>query len=213
MVTGWLGAALRLTESCRCRRRLFLLLLASGCSAEPRAESRAANGDSLSASTAGERGQPPQVTDSAGTGRANAGERISRDSAFGLVHSDTTFEVASPTLLTTFPITGDDLDASEHAGDALGDYKRHLARAKPLLNAGGITMHVTNDAVLKWRDSLGVHSISTRENYAILYVFVRPDGRTLILKSGVQPDSAILAAARQHFGDVVPVRPDRSYFQ
>jgi hypothetical protein len=132
-----------------------------------------------------------------------------RDSAFGLVHGDSTFDITGPTLITTFPISWQELDASEHAGDAIAEYKAYLSGAKPILRDAGIAVHANNDDVLRWHDSLGVHTISTVGDYAIVYVFVGADGRALTLRGDVQSDTAILDAARKHFGIALPKVPSQ----
>lgn len=126
------------------------------------------------------------------------------DSAFGLRRGDSTFHISGPSLITTFPITGRDLDASEHAGDALDQYKASLSRASARLREAGVSVYATNDDVLRWRDSLGEHSISTIGHYAILYVFVGRDGQATVLRSGIQSEEAILDAARKHFAVAIP---------
>lgn len=121
------------------------------------------------------------------------------DSAAGLIRYDSVFDISGPTLLTTFPLNARDADASEHVGDALTEYSGALRRAGPRLRAAGITIHANNNDALKWRDSLGEHSVNIVNGYAILYVFVMPDGRGEILRDGIKSDTAILAAARKHF--------------
>lgn len=122
------------------------------------------------------------------------------DSAHGLARYDSVFEISGPTLLTTFPLDGRTADASEHVGDALDGYNAGIRAAGRRLRAAGVTVHANNNDSLKWRDSLGEHVISGVDPYAILYVFVTPDGRTEILREGIKADTAILRAAWKHFG-------------
>ena len=122
------------------------------------------------------------------------------DSAAGLVRYDSVFEISGPTLLTTFPLDGRTADASEHVGEALDQYAEGLRGASTRLRQAGVAIHANNNDSLKWRDSLGEHAVSAINEYAIVYLFVRPDGRVEILRDGIKSDTAILAAARKHFG-------------
>jgi hypothetical protein len=130
-----------------------------------------------------------------------------RDSAFGLVHTDSVFVISRPTLLSTFPITWQDLEGSEHAGEALNDYGTSLFKAGGPLRKAGVDVHATNDIQLRWRDSLGLHSIGSEKDDAILYVFITPDGRSRVLSGTVQRHGAILESARKHFGIALPDPP------
>jgi hypothetical protein len=115
--------------------------------------------------------------------------------------------VTRPTFISSMAVTQAQVDSNEATNEALSDYQYYLSRALPVLEKHGVDVHLSNDAVLRWRDSLGTHSLSVGDSGGIVYVFVLPNGRTRALREGVEVDAALLGAARDHFGIPIPV-PD-----
>jgi len=112
--------------------------------------------------------------------------------------------VTQPTLITSFVATQSQLTSSPEANEALADYQYYLSRAVPILQNHGVAIVATNDSTVRWRDSLGRHSIVAADSGGILYLFVLPSGRVKALHAGVELDGALLAVARDHFG--LPIR-------
>ena len=114
------------------------------------------------------------------------------------------FVVRKPTLITSFVTTQAAVDSSDEISEALSDYQHYLSLAIPVLEKHGIQVHVTNDSTLRWRDSLGVHKLSTTDGGGLVYLFVSPNGRTRVLREGVELDGAILNAAHLLFDVPLP---------
>jgi hypothetical protein len=115
------------------------------------------------------------------------------------------FVVTKPSLISSFVVTQAEVDSSGDVNEALSDYQYYMSLAMPVLKRHGIQVHLTNDSTLRWRDSLGVHSIAAADSGGIVYLFVSPNGHKRILRQGVELDGAILAAARGQFGLPIPV--------
>ena len=119
--------------------------------------------------------------------------------------ADSAFMVTGPTLLSSFVTTQQEADSSEEVNEALADYQFYLERAIPVLERHGVTVHLTSDAIVRWRDNLGLHSFPATDSGRIVYLFALPNGRVKVLHNGVEVDGAILSAAREHFGRPIPV--------
>jgi len=119
--------------------------------------------------------------------------------------SDTpAFTVTRPSLLSSIVVTQAEADSDSDTNEALSDYQYYSFRAVPVLERHGIEVHVTNDSTIRWRDSLGVHSVFAADSGGVVYLFVMPNGRKKVLHAGVEVDDAILAAAREQFGISIP---------
>jgi len=112
--------------------------------------------------------------------------------------------VTGPTLISTMAVTQADVDSSEATSEALSDYQYYLSRAVPVLEKYGVRVQLSNDSIVRWRDRLGIHSLSVPQSRGMMYVFVLPNGRTRRMRDEVQFDGALLAAAREHFGLPIP---------
>jgi hypothetical protein len=114
------------------------------------------------------------------------------------------YVVSKPTLISSIVVTPAEVDSSGDLNEALSDYEWYIGRAIAVLKPHGVEVYVTNDSTVRWRDRLGTHSMSASDSGGVLYLFVSPNGRTRILRNGVQIDDAILDAARQLFGPMIP---------
>jgi hypothetical protein len=115
------------------------------------------------------------------------------------------FEVSKPSLISSIVLTQADADSNDEVSEALSDYQYYLSRAIPVLKQHGIQIYVSNDSTVRWRDSLGLHSMSAVDSGGVLYLFVSPNGQKRILRQGVEVDEALLDAARNEFGLSIPV--------
>ena len=113
--------------------------------------------------------------------------------------------VSKPTLISSFVATQAEVDSSDETSEALSDYQHYLSLAIPVLENHGVQVHLSNDSTLRWRDSLGVHSLSATDSGGVVYLFVSPNERKRILRQGVEIDGAILDAARHQFGIPLPI--------
>jgi hypothetical protein len=112
--------------------------------------------------------------------------------------------VSKPTLISSIVVTQAEVDSSGDANEALSDYQWYIGRAIAVLKRCGVEVYLTNDSTVRWRDSRGFHSMSAADSGGVLYLFVTPNGRKRFLRNGVQIDDAILDAARQLFGPIIP---------
>jgi hypothetical protein len=113
--------------------------------------------------------------------------------------TDSIVTITGPTFISSMPITRADLDSSADANEALGDYQYYLSLAAPVLRKSGVRVELTGDSVVRWRDSLGVHSLSASDSGGSLYLFVLPNGRRRALRGGVRDNDDLFAAARELF--------------
>lgn len=108
--------------------------------------------------------------------------------------------VSRPTLISSFVATQAQIDSSAMLNDALSDYQLYLSRAARVLEQHGVQVIAISDSTVRWRDSLGSHSMLAADSGGVLYLFVLPNGRLKSLHAGVELDGPLLAAARDHFG-------------
>ena len=120
------------------------------------------------------------------------------------------YVVSKPTLISSIVVTPAEVDSSGEANEALSDYQWYIGRAIAVLKPHGVEVYVTNDSTVRWRDELGTHSMSASDSGGVLYLFVSPNGGTRVLRNGVQIDDAILDAARQLFGPIIPPAENRT---
>jgi hypothetical protein len=120
------------------------------------------------------------------------------------------YPVSRPTLISSIVVTQSEVDSSGDVSEALADYQFYLARAIAVLKHHGVRIHLTNDSTVRWRDSLGVHSISAADSGGVLYLFVSPNGRMQSLRQGVESEEAILEVARKQFGSAIPASEQKS---
>jgi hypothetical protein len=100
-----------------------------------------------------------------------------------------------------------EVDSNADANEALADYQYYLSRAVPILERNGVAVIGTNDSTVRWRDSLGSHSILAADSGGVLYLFVLPNGRVKALQAGVELDVVLLSAARDHLRLPIPIPP------
>jgi hypothetical protein len=119
------------------------------------------------------------------------------------------FEVSKPSLISSIVLAQADVDSSDEVSEALSDYQYYLSRAIPVLKQHGVEIYVSNDSTVRWRDSLGLHSMSAVDSGGVLYLFVSPNGQKRTLRQGVEVDEALLDAARNQFGLSIPVSEEK----
>ncbi len=142
------------------------------------------------------RSTPTRLTDDSGR-KTSEGRRT--DANRSRAHVDT-FDVRGPTLISAFVTTRAEADSSDDVNEALGDYQEYLGRTIPLLKREGVTVYLTSDTTIFWRDRSGVHSLVAVDSGGIVYMFIMPTGDRTVLREGVITDVDILDSARHRFG-------------
>lgn len=66
------------------------------------------------------------------------------------------------------------------------------------------TSSLSSDSTIRWRDSLGVHTLVVPDTNRILYLFLLPSGRDTTLREGVAQSDQLLSVARDCFH--LPIR-------
>jgi hypothetical protein len=114
--------------------------------------------------------------------------------------------VSRPTLYAATSLTQEDVDSSEGAGEAIGDFSFYLQNVRDSLTALGVTLTLTTGRVISIPLANSVYTWHLEaDSESIGYLFVAP-GRQPALRYGVMTDADILGWLRE-LGVARPSQP------
>ena len=95
----------------------------------------------------------------------------------GVAQSSPIFEIHQPTIIAFFPITQAEVDNSEDAGEALGDFDYYVSKVEKRLHRAGIAIHLVNSGSFQVRAGNKTVTIRPKKG-EIGYYFIAPDRGT-----------------------------------
>jgi hypothetical protein len=90
----------------------------------------------------------------------------------------------------------------------LADYEHYVDGVVKELETHGVHVELSSDSTIRWRDSLGVHTLVVPDTNRIVYLFLLPSGRDTSLREGVAQSDQLLSVARDFFRSPNPLLSD-----
>jgi len=111
--------------------------------------------------------------------------------------------VDRPTVVGVFAASQAFVDSNDVA-EVLADYEHYVDGVVKELETHGVHVKLSSDSTIRWRDSLGVHTLVVPDTNRILYLFLLPSGHDTTLREGVAQSDQLLSVARDFFH--LPIR-------